>query len=110
MMENKKISRKLNRIRKDKVLYRKIVYAKHCEHYDDFGDSSDIHKFEYDITISKCYTLSGMVWEIKMPNCTDHDKNLYRLIVRSIEYAASEFPQRFRLVDELYKKELFKKL
>ena len=66
--------------------------------------------FEYDIVIAKCYTLSGIVWEIKMPNYIDHDKNLYRLVVRSIEYAASEFPQRFRLVDELYKKDLFRKL
>lgn len=98
------------KMRKDEVLYRKTVYTEHFEHYDDFGDSSDKHKFEYDIVIAKCYTLSDMVWEIRMPNYTDHDKNLYRLIVRSIEYAASEFPQRFRLVDELYKKELFKKL
>lgn len=100
----------LKKIRKNEVLYRKIIYARHCEHYDDFGDSSDKHKFEYDIVIAKCYTLSGIVWEIKMPNCIDHDKNLYRLVVRSIEYAASEFPQRFRLVDELYKKDLFRKL
>lgn len=98
------------KIRKDEILYRKIVYARHFEHYDDFGSVEEKHKFEYDIVISKCYTLSGMTWEIKMPNCIDHDKNLYRLIIRSIEYAAGEFPQRFRLVDELYRKDLFRKL
>lgn len=98
------------RIRKDKILYRKIVYSRHFTHYDDFGDSSDKHKFEYDIIISKCYTLSGIVWEIKMPNCVDHDKNLYRLIVRIIEYVASTSPQYFRLMDELRKKDLLNKL
>lgn len=98
------------KIKKYEVLYRKIVYSKHYTHYDDFGSSDENHRFEYDITISKCYTLSGVIWEIKMPNCVDHDKNLYRLIARSIEYAASEFPQRFRLVDELYKKDLFRML
>lgn len=98
------------KIRKDKILYRKIVYSRHFTHYDDFGNSSDKHKFEYDIIISKCYTLSGIAWEIEMPNCVDHDKNLYRLIARSIEYAASKFPQYFRLMDELRKKDLLNKL
>lgn len=98
------------KIRKDKIFYRKIVYARHYEHYDYFGDAEEKHKFEYDIVISKCYTLSGTVWEIKMPNCTDHDENLYRLIARSIEYAAIYFPQYFRLVEELQKKGFWKQL
>ena len=95
---------------KDRVLYRKNVYSNHFVHYDDFGSDDEKYKFEYDITIAKCYTLSGRVWEIEMPNCVDHDKNLYRLIIRSLEYAASNFPQYFRLLDELYRKGLFKKL
>lgn len=98
-------------IRKDKIFYRNIVYTKHYKHYDDFcGIPTDNYMFEYDITISKCYTLSGVVWEIKMPNCTDHDGNLYRLIARSIEYAAIDFPQYFRLVDELQRKGFWKQL
>lgn len=100
----------LKKIRKDKIFYRKILYARHYVHYDNFGNGEEKHKFEYDIIVSKCYTLFGTVWEIKMPNCTDHDKNLYRLIVRSIEYAAGRFPQYFRLVDELQRKELWKQL
>ena len=98
------------RIDKRKVLYKKIKYTKHYVHYDDFSIGDDKNKFEYDITISKCYTLSGIVWRIDMPNCTDYDSNLYRLIARSIEYAANNFPQYFRLVDELYNKGLTKKL
>lgn len=98
------------KIRKDEIFYRKIVYARHYKHYDDFGCAEEKYKFEYDIVISKCYTLSGMVWEIKMPNRTDHDENLYRLITRSIEYAAIDFPQYFRLVEELQRKGFWKQL
>lgn len=96
---------------KQKALYTKTVYSKHFVHYDEFSSSfDDRYKFEYDITILKCYTLSGVIWRIEMPNCFDHDKNLYRLIVRGIEYAATEFPQYFRLRDKLLAKDLFNKL
>ena len=45
-----------------------------------------------------------------MPNRTDYDENLFRLIARSIEYAAIDFPQYFRLVEELKRKGFWKQL
>lgn len=98
------------KINKNKILHKTVKYSRTFTHYDDFSIADEKNKFEYTIVISKCYTLAGVVWEIEMPNCTDYDKNLYSLIVRSIEYAANKFPQYFRLVDELYNKGLTNKL
>lgn len=95
---------------KTKILFRKIKYQKHFVHYDQFGTENDNYKFEYDITISKCYSLEGTCWEIKMPNCVYHGKNLFELIVQSIEFATTKFPQYFRLEDELLRKDFWKKL
>lgn len=99
-------------IDKHRILYRKEVYSDLFIHTDEFGSitQNDKHKFSYKITISKCWTLSGVVWGIDMPNRVDYDKNLYRLIVRSIEYAATEFPSYFRLKEELYRKGFWKQL
>lgn len=45
-----------------------------------------------------------------MPNCVLHGKNLFELIVESIEYATTRFPQYFRLEDELMRKGFWQKL
>lgn len=92
----------MKKIYKDSVLFRKNLYKEHFRHCDCFGDYEDEKRwFEYDIEVNKCYALNGVWYEIKMPNCTMHDRKLGRLTVQAIEYAADKFPQFFRLIDEL---------
>ena len=94
-----------------KVLFRKTMYKQHFEHRDKFGSVDDEkRKFEYEIEVNKCYALNGITYEIRMPNCTMHDKNFGRLIAEAIEYAASKFPQSFRLEDELRRKGIWNSL
>ncbi len=100
----------MKRIYKDSILFRKRLYKEHFAHYDNFGVQDEKHKFEYDIKLFKCYTLSGKVYQIQMPNCTMNDKNIGRLMANAIEYAASEFPQSFRLKDELIRKGIWRTL
>lgn len=92
---------------RDSVLFRKLLYMEHFVHYDSFGENK---KFEYDISLYKCYTLQGRVYQIKMPNCVMNDKNIGRLMINAIEYAATEFPQSFRLEDYLIKKDIWRTL
>lgn len=101
----------MRKIYKDSVLFRKVLYKEHFTHYDNFGSADDPkRKFEYDITLYRCYTLSGRVYQIQMPNCTMNDKNIGRLMANAIEYAAAEFPQSFRLKDELIRKDIWRTL
>lgn len=101
----------MKKIYRDSVLFRKLVYKEHFVHYDSFGSTEDEkRKFEYDITLYKCYTLQGKIYQIQMPNCTMNDKNIGRLMVSAIEYAAAEFPQSFRLKDELIRKGIWRTL
>lgn len=99
------------KIYKDSIIFRKNLYKGHFKHCDCFGSSKDTERwFEYDIEVNKCYALNGRIYEICMPNCTMHDKNIGRLIAEAIEYAASKFPQSFRLEDELIKRGIYHKL
>lgn len=88
----------MKKFRKDKVLYRKELYSECFQHSDSFGECKT---YLYKIVLYKCYTLNGIVYQIQMPNCTINDKNIGRLVCASIEYAANEFPQSFRLKDYL---------
>jgi len=97
----------MKKIYSDSVLFRKVLYTEHFIHYDSFGEN---YKYEYDITLYKCYTLKGRVYQIEMPNCIMNEKNIGRLMARAIEYAASKFPQSFRLEDYLIKKNIWRTL
>ena len=102
---------KLSKIYKDSILFRKNLYKQHFRHCDCFGDYADEKRwFEYDIEVNKCYALNGVCYEIKMPNCTMHDKKLEKLTVQAIEYAADKFPQFFRLIDELKRRGIYRSL
>ena len=66
---------------KDICFFRKSLYTEHFIHTDCFaGLSPEPKKFEYDIEVSKCVTLNGIVYEIVMPNCIMHDENYSRLM------------------------------
>lgn len=97
----------MKKIYRDSVLFRKLIYKERFFHQDSFGENE---KFEYDITLYKCYTLKGRVYQIQMPNCTMNDKNIGRLMAHSIEYAATKFPQSFRLEDYLIEKDIWRTL
>lgn len=92
----------------EKAFYTKEVYREKFTKSDEWASGGD--EFSYEIVIKKKYTLNGKVWGIEMPNCTMHDKNLFRLMVRAIDYASSEFPTYFRLVDRLIELGYYKKL
>lgn len=97
----------MKKIYKDSVLFRKVLYTEHFIHKDCFGENEE---FEYDITLYKCYTLQGRIYQIEMPNRIMNEKNIGRLMARAIEYAASKFPQSFRLEDYLIKKDIWRTL
>lgn len=102
---------KLSKVHKGSILFRKNLYKEHFKHCDCFGSSKDAERrFEYDIEVNKCYALNGVWYEIKMPNCTMHDRKLERLAVQAIEYATDEFPQFFRLIDELKRRGIYRSL
>lgn len=97
----------MKKLKKDRVLYRKELYSECFQHRDSFGE---FKTYSYKIALYKCYTLNGIIYQIQMPNCTINDKNIGRLMCASIEYAANEFPQNFRLKDYLIKKGIWKTL
>lgn len=71
---------------------------------DIFGD------FQFYLKISKCYTLSGMVWRLEVPNYLTHNKNLWTLLSEGFQYVHDKGCRYDRLMDELYKYGLFNEL
>lgn len=69
----------------------KLNYIKDCK--DIFGD------FQFYLKISKCYTLKGMRWRIEVPNRTDHDSDLYKLLSRTFQYIHDKGCRYTRLED-----------
>lgn len=101
----------MKKIYRDSILFRRVLYTEHFVHYDSFGFPEDEkRKFEYDITLYRVFSLQGLFYQIEMPNRIMCEKNIGKLMTRAIEYAASKFPQSFRLQDELIKKGIWRTL
>lgn len=91
-------------IDKYKALYVKPIVDYKRKVTDPFGD------FEFYLRISKCYTLSGLVWRVEVPNYTGHDKNLWRLLERSFQYVHDKGMRYCRLEDTLISKGIWRNL
>lgn len=94
----------MKKIDKHKALYVKIILDYEKDVSDIFGD------FKFYLRISKCYTLAGRIWRIEVPNMTDHDKNLWRLLARNFQYIHDKGCKYDRLESELMRKEIWRTL
>ena len=93
-----------------RALITKVLYESNSIKYDSYGTDEDKYKFSFYIRISKCYTLRGVIYRVEVPNYTDHDKSIYRLIDRVINYIHDNGMRYVRLEEKLRSKDMWKHL
>lgn len=87
----------------------KALFVKNVINYEK--DVSDLFgDFKFYLKISKCYTLSGRIWRVEVPNLIDHDKDLWRLLSRVFQYVHDKGCKYDRLESELMRKGIWKSL
>ena len=87
-----------------KALYVKPIVDYERNVSDPFGD------FKFYLKISKCYTLSGRIWRVEVPNWCSHDRDLWRLLGEAFQYVHDNGMRYCRLEDTLMRKGIWQKL
>lgn len=88
-------------MKKIKIDVRKVVYREElCNFEKDVTDQ--FGNFGFYFRLYKCFTLSGIVYQVQVPNYTANDKNLYKLVFDTLFYIHEKGMRYDRLKEKLY--------
>lgn len=98
------------KIRTDKIFYKKLLYKKHFDMWDEWGTDDEKYHYELDFEIYKCFSLSGVSYSVYYSDGFTNQKNLFDAIGTAVDHMLHDSPNYYRLKERLFAKQLWKQL